>query len=366
MTPVDWDVWLAWFLGSVKSYADFRDRVHPEDIEGLEAARDAALRRRETYDVEYRVILPDGQVRWMLATGGAIYDEATGEPTRILGNNVDITLRKQAELALAERNAQLALAGRAALVGTYAYDVETETVQISEGYAAIFGFPEGTTELARSQWLARVHPEDLERAENLRDQAFRKRQGEYNLQYRIVLPGRGVRWIEARTFISYDGDGHPRRLVGVNIEVTERKRAEERQSVLVAELDHRVKNVLASVSAVVSNTRHESRSVPDFVAALDGRIRPTPHSPGRADRNSSPLDAQDAFFVNHGRRDDFSDIANASNPRCASSMMRASSRGLEAIVSKRKDGRVNRSRQSPRACPCAAAAPLGRWTACLR
>jgi len=259
--------------GSVKSYADFRDRVHPEDIEALEARRVAALQRRETYDVEYRVIRPDGQVRWMLATGGAIYDEATGEPTRILGNNVDITLRKQAELALAERNAQLALAGRAALVGTYAYDVETETVQISDGYAAIFGFPEGTTELARSQWLTRMHPEDLERAEDLRKQAFRERRGEYNVDYRVVVPDRGVRWLEARTFISYDGNGHPRRVVGVNIDVTERKRAEERQSVLVAELDHRVKNVLASVSAVISNTRHESRSMADFVAALDGRIR---------------------------------------------------------------------------------------------
>jgi len=63
--------------GSVKSYADFHHRVHPEDIEGLEARRVAALQRRETYDVEYRVIRPDGQVRWMLATGGAIHDEAS-------------------------------------------------------------------------------------------------------------------------------------------------------------------------------------------------------------------------------------------------------------------------------------------------
>jgi PAS domain S-box-containing protein len=56
-------------------------------------------------------------------------------------------------------------------------------------------------------------------------------------------------------------------------EITERKRAEERQSVLVAELDHRVKNVLASVGAIVSHTRGESTSVANFAAALDGRIR---------------------------------------------------------------------------------------------
>ena len=62
-------------------------------------------------------------------------------------------------------------------------------------------------------------------------------------------------------------------MVGVSIDITERKRVEEQQRTLVAELDHRVKNALATVSAVVSHTQQGSRSVTDFVAALDGRIR---------------------------------------------------------------------------------------------
>jgi two-component sensor histidine kinase len=61
--------------------------------------------------------------------------------------------------------------------------------------------------------------------------------------------------------------------VGVNIDVTERKRVEEQQRTLMAELDHRVKNALATVSAIVSHTRQGSKSIADFVAALDGRIR---------------------------------------------------------------------------------------------
>src|SRR5262249_32666547 len=130
---------------SVKCYADFRNRVHPEDIEAAESSRDAAVRRRETFKREYRIIRPDGQVRWILSMGGAFYDEATGEPIRILGNNADITERKHAELILAERNAQLALAGQAALVGSYAYEPDLETMTVSEGYAAMHGMPEGTT-----------------------------------------------------------------------------------------------------------------------------------------------------------------------------------------------------------------------------
>ena len=75
------------------------------------------------------------------------------------------------------------------------------------------------------------------------------------------------------SFISYGDDGRPQRVIGVNIDITERKRAEEHQRVLIAELDHRVKNVLATVSAVAGQTLETSSSMNDFVAALDGRIR---------------------------------------------------------------------------------------------
>jgi PAS domain S-box-containing protein len=390
--------------GTVKCYADFRDRVHPDDIERVEAERDAAIRRRHPFTLEFRIIRSDGVVRWIQAMGGAFYDEVTGEPMRILGNNLDITERKLAELALAERNAQLglasrtagvgsfaidfstglaslspgcatilglpestvvisrdaarklvhpedlaqlldaprdraflkkqcefiaqfriiradngevrwiearsmlfydergqplrliaviiditerklaeqalaernaqlALAGRAVLVGSYVYDVNKGTMQVSEGYAAIHGLPEGTTETLYSEWRTRVHPEDLAEAEGVRDQAFANRREEDNAEYRIVLPTGEVHWIERRGSISYDGNGRPERVVGVNIDVTERKRAEERQRALVAELDHRVKNALATVSSVVSQSAVGSGSVANFVAALDGRIR---------------------------------------------------------------------------------------------
>ena len=73
--------------------------------------------------------------------------------------------------------------------------------------------------------------------------------------------------------MSYDELGRPVRRIGANIDVTERKRAEERQRLLMAELDHRVKNTLATVSAVVSHTRQGNRSVANFAVALDGRIR---------------------------------------------------------------------------------------------
>ena len=128
--------------------------------------------------------------------------------------------------ALAERNVQLALAGKAGLVGSYAYDVDTERMQISEGYAAIQGYPEGTAEITRSAWLAGAHPEDVERLDVLRSQAFRERQREYNMEYRIVRSvarfGGSNRAVSFRTTVM----GSAQRVIGVNIDVTERKQTE--------------------------------------------------------------------------------------------------------------------------------------------
>ena len=138
----------------------------------------------------------------------------------------DIKERHEAELALAERDLQLALAARAGLVGSYAYDADTETVQISPGYAAIHGLPEGTTEITRNEWLAHVHPQDIERLQVFRREALGDRQGEYNVDYRIVRRDGEVRWIESRGVILYGRNAHARRLIGVKIDVTERKQAE--------------------------------------------------------------------------------------------------------------------------------------------
>ena len=201
-----------------------------------------------------------------------LYDEK-GAIAGVINMTVDISERKKAELALAERNAQFALAAKAALVGSHAYDVNADSMQVDEGYAALHGLPEGTRETTRSEWRLRAHPEDVHRVNAARMQALLEQQGEHGIEYRIIRSNGEVRWIESRSFMSYSADGHPKRVVGVNIDITERKRAEEQLRVLVAELDHRVKNTLATVSAVVSRTQETNDGAGDFVASLRGRIR---------------------------------------------------------------------------------------------
>ena len=251
---------------------DFLSHVHADDQPRFRKTLRGLNPESSSYALSFRYVRADGQQVWLEETGRGEFDD-NGRLLRVRGLTRDISERKRAELALAERTMQLELAGKAALVGSFAYDVETERLQTSEGYAALHGFPDGTTEVQRSQWQAGVHPDDRARLEELRSHVFREHRSEYGAQYRIIRSSGEVRWIEARCLISYHNDGRPERMVGVNIDVTAHKRAEEHQRTLQAELDHRVKNVLATVSAVAAHTMDASSSMDHFVAALDGRIR---------------------------------------------------------------------------------------------
>jgi PAS domain S-box-containing protein len=250
---------------------EFFERVHPDDRKAFKWQIRELSPSNPSYVLNFRFRGRDGRQVWLEETASGEFD-GTGKLLRIKGLTRDVTERRTAELALSERTMQLALAGKAALVGSYAYDADTEIMQISAGYAAIHGLPEGTTELARSECLARVHPDDIGRVEQFRSEAFHQRRREYNVEYRIIRPDGELRWVESRCFISFSSGGHPHRVVGVSIDVTERKRVEEQQCMLVAELDHRVKNVLATVSAIVTQTQDPKSSLGDFVTALASRI----------------------------------------------------------------------------------------------
>src|SRR5262249_47308784 len=210
----------------------------------------------------------------------AIPELAAVAGVRLVGVNIDVTERRQMEQALADRNRQLELAAKAALVGRFAIEIEAaredfaaHRMHFSPGFAAIYGLPEETVEISVGDWRSLVHPDDLPQFLEHRQKLFAERRGEHHAEFRIVRPCGTIRWIETRSFIEYDQAGHARRLVGVNIDITERKRAEEARKILNAELDHRVKNALSTVTAVISHTQQESRSVADFAAALEGRIR---------------------------------------------------------------------------------------------
>ncbi|ANN65547.1 hypothetical protein BAU06_03875 [Bordetella bronchialis] len=182
---------------------------------------------------------------------------------------------------LREREADLARVQRIGGVGGIDIDVaDGMRAWRSPEYLRLHGLPPDAREETHAQWRARVHPEDRDQAERTLMDALNGESGGYDSEYRIVRPSDGeVRWIHARADIERDADGRAVRLVGAHIDVTESKRmyaavreSEERQKVLIAELQHRTRNLMGVVRVLADRTARASTSLDDFRARLDDRL----------------------------------------------------------------------------------------------
>src|SRR5262249_33911517 len=159
----------------------------------------------------------------------------------------------------------------AGAVMAFECDLSSGRVQRSGNAAQIMGFgPEQT--LTAGQFLARVHPDDRPRLQAHQGR-LRADSPSDTVTFRFMRPdGREV-WLEKTSRAEFDTTGRLVRVKGLTRDITRRKQSEKRQDLLSAELDHRVKNVLARVAAVVRHTRARCGTTDEFAKALDGRIQ---------------------------------------------------------------------------------------------
>jgi PAS domain S-box-containing protein len=179
--------------------------------------------------------------------------------------------RRQHEAVLSESEARLQEALTAGAVTAFDWNLRTGAAQRSENAAQILGLAPGQ-DMTAAEFLARVHPEDRGRFKTTVRGVHPDRPS-YAVTFRYVRPDGQEVWLEETARADFDAAGRGLRLKGLTRDITERKRAEERQDMLAAELDHRVKNVLSRVAVAAMYTRQGSHSMDAFVRALDGRIQ---------------------------------------------------------------------------------------------
>jgi PAS domain S-box-containing protein len=243
------------------------DQVHPEDRALYDRLRAEAFERRETeFSGEFRILRPDGEQRWIGSRSRAYYD-AEGRPVRVVGVQVDITGRKEAEAALRASEGRLRLALEFSRMGDWSWDAGSDLMSLSPRAAEILGLQPG----ARLTWSGLrelLHPDDRESARLAAERAVVEG-GDYEVEYRVPQPGGAQTWAAAHGRARYGADGRILGMIGVVQDVSARKEAEERQNLLMAELDHRVKNVLAVVQAIAQQTLASDRKE---VAEFSGRL----------------------------------------------------------------------------------------------
>jgi PAS domain S-box-containing protein len=205
---------------------EWQHLIHPEDRERISLVIEEAQRGIRRYDVEYRIVRPDGEVRFIHSQGDIIRDEH-GELCRAFGIAQDITKRKQAEEQLRQSESQLAEAQRLAHVGSWNWDLRNNTLIWSDEQYHIFGLRAGQVDPAYETIVAKyVHPEDRDLVKRVIENSL-KTQEPFNFYYRILRPDGEERVIQSRGNIVSDEHRNPIRMFGTAQDVTERKHAEE-------------------------------------------------------------------------------------------------------------------------------------------
>lgn len=204
-------------------------------------------------------------------------DPITNEPGGVVELHADATALKLAEVALRAGEARLRLAQDVAGIGTWEWDPEADVLVWSAEQHALFGTsPAGGTPAALEEFLDLIYPEDRKTVRQAL--YFAVEDGEYEAEFRVVRRARRpdgtlaeeLRWIIGRGRRMPGLAGRLGPVLGVHVDITARKQTEEHQALLMREVDHRAKNVLAVVQAILRLTRADSAEA--FARAVEGRV----------------------------------------------------------------------------------------------
>ena len=267
--------------------AIFTELIHPEDRGWVDEAYRAAFHSPNAppYDAEFRLIrASDHAERWVATTGRVTFD-AAGKAIRGLGTLRDITARRKAEETLRESEERLRMALAAGRMGTWRWNLRSGQQQWDDSIFRLLGLepqPSASFDLLRSAVL----PEDLDKVDvdvdNLPlDDNF------IDSEYRVRWPDGETHWIASHALMRYDRHGQPFEVIGVSHDITERKVLEERQRLVLREMNHRVKNSLAVVQAIVSQTIRMSRSPREAFERIQSRVMSVARTHDFLDRSTS-------------------------------------------------------------------------------
>ena len=195
-------------------HAALQDRIHPEDRALRDSVVKGAIETHGEYEMEYRILLADGTLRWIGSRGRCVTRE---NGTRLIGVSIDITPQKQAQDLFR-------LAAEGSHLGVWQWDEAEKTLTWDGAARNMFGVS-ADANITLDTFYRALHPDDAERVKQTWRQAI-ELQLPYQIEFRTQRTDGTIRWIHARGRGYYDESGKPLSMTGVVFDITERKLAE--------------------------------------------------------------------------------------------------------------------------------------------
>lgn len=244
---------------------------HPDDREHVVNNFKLAIESGEDqYEAEYRIVRPDGEVRWIFGRG-RVFRDIAGQPVRYAGVDIDITDRRITEEALRESEERYRTLIENANDLVFTLDLDFRITSANPAVRQLLGYsPEELIGTPLGQY---VPPEQLSKHQ---DMLRRKLTGATTTtRYEMQVVGRDgqIRTLETNSRLSFNRDGKPDAIHAIARDITERKKYEEHLAFTTRELSHRTKNVLAVVLAMVRQIGKQTASFDQFEDRFSGCIK---------------------------------------------------------------------------------------------
>jgi len=227
-----WGRSLSYLYAQPTSYLD---DVHPDDRPG---AADAFARqlRGESTDVDFRIIRPDGSIRWIREHAVPIFDDE-GKVERIVGTMRDVTDRKTSLERLSESEERFRLLAKSTYDAVWDWNLLTDTIWWNDGFELLFGWKRDTLPPGSRSWTDYIHPDDHDRVIAGIHRLIDGTDTEWADEYRFRRQDGTYIYIADRGEVVRDAAGKSVRMIGGMTDLTERRRAEEKLREQAALLD---------------------------------------------------------------------------------------------------------------------------------
>jgi PAS domain S-box-containing protein len=197
------------------------ERVHPADRAKWQGAIERAILEKSHYDVEFRILLPDGKVKYIHTVGHPVLS-ACADLVQFVGTSADITERKRAEETLRRSEGYLAEAQKMTRSGSWAWDVRTRDVFWSREMYRILGYDPEKVKPTLSHFLERVHPEDRPSVEQrAKIESTQEEEVDSEGDYRVVLADGTIKHLHSIAHPVMNESGEVAEVFGTTMDVTE-------------------------------------------------------------------------------------------------------------------------------------------------